>query len=269
MYEPLVSIIMPVYNAEKYLAEAIQSVINQTYKNWELLIVNDGSTDNSSSLLLKFNSDSRIRIFNQANKGVSAARNMALVNMKGDYFCFLDSDDTLPLKSIEERVRIFQKDFNITFVDGYVMVYDEHNRIIKNIWKPSFIGHSLSKLLQLSSSCFFGPTWMIRFDKKYKYHFEPTLKHAEDLLFYISIADQGIYTFLDKPTYCYRDRPGSAMKDIRGLGSGYLNLRDRLKEMNKFNLYNRSVFEFRIKKIMFLTFLRGGSIRDAIAYLFK
>jgi teichuronic acid biosynthesis glycosyltransferase TuaG len=91
----LVSIIMPVFNAGQFIEQAVQSVLDQTYGNWELLIVNDGSTDDSLHVVQKFN-DERIFIFHQANRGVSAARNAGLANMRGEFFCFLDADDILP-----------------------------------------------------------------------------------------------------------------------------------------------------------------------------
>ena len=75
----MISIIMPVYNSEKYISEAIESVCNQSYKNWELLIVNDGSTDYTSKIIDDFaKKDSRIKVFHRKNEGVSMARNFAL-----------------------------------------------------------------------------------------------------------------------------------------------------------------------------------------------
>lgn len=100
---PLVSIIMPLYNAEKYVAEAIESVINQTYKNWELIIVNDGSTDNSLVVAKKFESE-KIKIYSQVNSGASAARNHGLSMAKGEYIQFLDADDLISENKIEEQI---------------------------------------------------------------------------------------------------------------------------------------------------------------------
>ena len=97
-----VSIIMPVYNAGKYINRAIDSVINQSFQNWELLIINDGSTDDSEHKINEY-SDKRIKYFQQINQGVSSARNQGLRHMNGGYFCFLDADDYLPSGSIESR----------------------------------------------------------------------------------------------------------------------------------------------------------------------
>lgn len=93
---PLISVIVPVYNGEKFLAECLDSITGQTYQNIEILIVNDGSTDNSSEIIARFAAnDHRINIITQQNHGVSAARNTALKLMKGDYVTFVDADDIL------------------------------------------------------------------------------------------------------------------------------------------------------------------------------
>lgn len=93
----MISVIMPLYNNEKYVIEAIQSVINQTYKEWELLIINDASTDNSKNIVQKFlhqEKDNRIIFIDlKENKGVSFARNLGIKKSKGEYISFLDSDD--------------------------------------------------------------------------------------------------------------------------------------------------------------------------------
>lgn len=94
---PIISVIMPVYNTEEYIKEAIESVINQTFGSWELICVNDGSTDNSLNILLDYEKmDSRIKVINQLNSGsAAAARNVALKSSQGLYLHFLDSDDFL------------------------------------------------------------------------------------------------------------------------------------------------------------------------------
>lgn len=91
----MISVIMPVYNVEKYVSDCIESVLNQTYKNFELIIVNDGSTDNSLNEAKKYLCDSRVHIYSQENKGLSAARNTGLKCVKGDYIYFIDSDDVI------------------------------------------------------------------------------------------------------------------------------------------------------------------------------
>lgn len=109
--ERLVSIIMPLYNCEKYISESIESVISQTYYHWELLVVDDKSTDSSLSIVKNFaNKDSRIKVITlNSNMGPTHARNRAIKEAKGRYIAFLDSDDLwLPLK-LKEQVSFLKK----------------------------------------------------------------------------------------------------------------------------------------------------------------
>ena len=90
----LVSIIVPVYNAEKFIDETINTVLNQTYKNWELLLINDCSTDNSVKLIQKYLKDERIKLINnKENSRAAITRNNGIKKAKGRYICFLDADD--------------------------------------------------------------------------------------------------------------------------------------------------------------------------------
>jgi len=117
MNKPLVSIIIPTYNRADLLSRAIQSVINQTYKDWELLIIDDGSTDNTKEIVEEFvKKDPRIKYFYQENKGQGAARNLGIRESKGEYIAFLDSDDEFLENKIEKSVKIFNEDKNIGMI---------------------------------------------------------------------------------------------------------------------------------------------------------
>ena len=100
---PKISIIMPIYNSENFIKESLNSLINQTFKNFELICVNDGSTDNTLNILREYEKkDERIKIINQDNMGAGIARNVGMKNAKGDYLMFLDSDDIFEQKMLEE-----------------------------------------------------------------------------------------------------------------------------------------------------------------------
>lgn len=103
----MISVIIPVYNVEKYLVQCIDTVVNQTYGNLEILIVDDGSTDGSGALCDKYQ-DPRIQVFHTDNHGLSAARNYALDRASGDYIAFLDSDDWLELNAMEHFITTAQ-----------------------------------------------------------------------------------------------------------------------------------------------------------------
>ena len=106
MSNHLISVIIPVYNAEKYLSDCIHSVLEQTYPNFEVICIDDGSTDHSVQILKRFNS-SKIKIFTQANQGVSVARNFGLDQARGDLITFVDSDDVIDPHFLEKLVSIY------------------------------------------------------------------------------------------------------------------------------------------------------------------
>lgn len=261
---------MPVYNTGPFLRQAIESVIAQTYEDWELLVINDGSTDGSEQIIRVFaENDKRIVAFHQGNSGVSSARNLALKKMKGDFFCFLDGDDWLPPHSIARRLEKFSESINIEFVDGRVEVYDEPGRRIERIWQPKFSGHPKKALLRLSEHCFFGPTWMFKRHDRVISNFREDLTHGEDLMFNVDNATtDGIYTFVSDPVYCYRNRSGSAMKDINRLIVGYKTLYLKFSEHKEFDFLTRQIYLYKTGKISFLLSLRSGRIRKMIRQLF-
>lgn len=125
---PLVSIIMPCLNCELYISEAILSVINQSYKNIELIIVDDGSTDGTIGIIESFTRiDPRVRFFrnNEANHGVSIARNIGISESSGKFICFLDSDDYLLPESIMTRVDSFKN-------SDVKLIYGPYLRLLPN-----------------------------------------------------------------------------------------------------------------------------------------
>ena len=117
--EPLVTIVAANYNCDKYIAEFIESVISQTYKNWELIIVDDGSTDQSKSIVESFATvDSRVRLACRETdpKGANHCRNIGLSKAAGEYICFFDSDDLLPKYAIEQRVEEMEESPEMDFI---------------------------------------------------------------------------------------------------------------------------------------------------------
>ena len=123
MKNPKVSIVIPAYNHEKYVGEAIQSVLDQTFRDFELIIINDGSTDHTEAEILRFKDD-RIRYYSQENRGLSATLNRGIELARGEYFNFLPSDDAFLPDKLETQLRIFEEN--------------------PEYWGWSFLTHSLS-----------------------------------------------------------------------------------------------------------------------------
>lgn len=119
-----ISIIVPVYNSEKYLSRCIDSILNQTMKDFELILINDGSTDNSLSILKNYElKDSRIRVIDQKNVGVSKTRNKGIKLANGDYITFIDNDDTIKSDYLEKF---------LSFIGDYDMVIGGYQRVDSN-----------------------------------------------------------------------------------------------------------------------------------------
>ena len=133
MEEPIVSVIIPVYNAEKFLKQCLNSVISQTLKEIEIICVDDGSTDNTNAILKAFSEkDQRITVIHQQNAGAGAARNNGLRRAKGKYLSFLDADDFFEKTMLERAVSKIEED-QAEFVVFRCNQYLEDQKKFKNI----------------------------------------------------------------------------------------------------------------------------------------
>ena len=171
------SIIIPIYNAEKYLKKCLESVINQTYNNYELILVNDGSTDKSQDIIQEFSEKyNNITTFYQKNSGQSVARNFALEKVQGDYIIFLDSDDYLELNLLKTLNEYLLKYSNIEVLRFQANIVNEKNEIINKI---KF--HEFDNVTGEEAFCFFVEedvfdtpcfyTYNSNFWKKHKFKF--------------------------------------------------------------------------------------------------
>ena len=135
-FSDLISVIVPVYNAEKYLLDTMHSIINQTYKNIEIIVIDDASNDNSFNIVKQIN-DSRIRIVRlQYNDGVANARNVGIKNSKGEYIAFIDSDDLWENNKLERQIQYLNKNKGDLCFSGYTLI-NSNGTLIKRINIPS------------------------------------------------------------------------------------------------------------------------------------
>lgn len=147
----LVSIIMPSYNTGAFIKETIQSVLKQTYENWELLIVDDCSTDNTDEVVLPFLNDQRIRyIKNEINSGAAVSRNRALREAKGKWIAFLDSDDLWVPEKLEKQIRFMD-------VHGYAFSYTDYMIRLNGEWLPYvYTGPNVVNRRKMYNYCYFS-----------------------------------------------------------------------------------------------------------------
>ena len=132
-WNPLVSVIIPAYNAENTIESTMSSALSQTYSNIEVVVVNDGSIDNTENVLIsKFGNDSRVRVITQINQGVSVARNTGIEQSSGEYIVFLDSDDYLENSFVSTLISLISKSNSDIAFCAYRWV-DENDAILKSV----------------------------------------------------------------------------------------------------------------------------------------
>jgi glycosyltransferase involved in cell wall biosynthesis len=123
----LVSVIIPAFNAAPFIEETIKSIYGQTYSNWEVVVIDDGSTDNTSTICEQLN-NSKVKVIRQTNAGVAMARNNGLLSANGDFIVFFDADDLMSPEFLSVRVQALQQDPEIGFVGGLVETFPEINK---------------------------------------------------------------------------------------------------------------------------------------------
>lgn len=145
---PLVSVIVPCYNHEKYVQECIESVVNQTYKNIELIVIDDGSSDNSPKILQDLSKKYNFCFEHQKNRGLSGTLNKALELTSGKYICNLASDDYWELTKIEKQVSIMEANQNLGFCySDYTFVDKNSNPINENTYFKNITGYAFRRML--------------------------------------------------------------------------------------------------------------------------
>ena len=199
---PKVSVLMPVYNAEKYLIEAVDSILNQTFKDWELVIINDGSTDSSRQLLAQID-DKRVTIIdNEQNLGLIDTLNKGLGFCRGQYIARMDADDISMPKRLEKQVLFLDKYPDHIMCGTNALVIDNNGKItgkIRNLSDNEFLQINL-----LFSNPFVHPSTMIRREILAKNLFDKEYKHIEDYELWCRIATQGKIANLKDNLLLYR-----------------------------------------------------------------
>ena len=184
----LVSIITACYNSENYISETINSVLNQTYQNWELLIVDDCSTDNTKSLIKKFQkTEKRIKLFQlNENSGAAVARNKAIKEAKGTFIAFLDSDDNWLPKKLELQLEfMISNNYNLTHT-SYELIDHQGNSLKKTIVPAKILGYK-DMLYSNKIGCLTAIYNQSKIGKKYM----PLLRKRQDYALWLKILKTG------------------------------------------------------------------------------
>ena len=207
------SIIIPVYNTEKYIDECLTSLLNQTYSNFEIIIVDDGSNDSSYSICKKYQrKDNRIKLYKQKNSGVSSARNLGITKCNGEYILFVDSDDYLSYNALENIVKYTDNDTLISF--GYIKKYRNKEVIYKSVDKLYDNYNDILECIFLNSAIngyLANKVFSAKIIKKNNLKLDTKIHYSEDLQFtlkYLSFGSKLLNVNL--PLYYYRMRKSSA-----------------------------------------------------------
>lgn len=227
--EPLVSVIMPVYNYESYVEEAIKSILEQTYKNIEFIIVDDHSPDDSWKVIQTWaKKDKRIKAFrNKENLKIVGTLNFAISKSSGKYLARMDGDDRRELDSIETQVKFLEKNPDIVMVGGAVTFADSNMNPLNNRRYPKTDEEIREKLFRYSPFC--HASLLLRADTMEPYIFN----WAEDYDLYFRLAKKGKMANLDKILYNVRTHKASVS-------------RSKTRYQEKLTLYIRlrAVFEY-------------------------
>ncbi len=270
--QPKVSVIIPAYNAEKTIEKCLNSVIDQTYRNLEIIIINDGSQDETINKISKYREDKRVIIINQDNSGVSETRNRGIKKASGDYIMFIDSDDWLESNTIEELVNISRsKDVEVVRYNCYYQenkkitvpsLYNLANKKIKSedFEKERVIEHFLLNKEPIKNFV------MLLFIQKSVFEnglkFQKELYMMEDVYFYLNMFKEinSIY-FLDMALYHYCDNENSATKSPNKYKKNIYGIINTNKYIKKYLIENNIIVS-KIKE------LNGNHLRIICYYLY-
>lgn len=243
----LISIIVPVYNSEKYLFKCIESILNQSFTDFELLLIDDGSSDNSLQILKEFErKDHRIKLFSHANSGVSYTRNFGIKNSQGDFILFIDSDDWVETD--------FIKDFTNAYADNpnELLVAD----LLRNAKRKAGYENRLFEIKNQANECIQyrnflhngGPCAKL-FNRKVlidnQIFFHEKLTYGEDLVFLMNYLRKITHIrFLDAAKYHYEYNSNSASTKKHSFQNHYLFFNELNEFKNYLNLTDKSAEKY-------------------------
>jgi glycosyltransferase involved in cell wall biosynthesis len=195
---------MSVYNGEEFLKDAINSILNQTFTDFEFIIVNDGSTDATADILAQYK-DSRMKVFHQSNQGCVSARHLAISHAKGEYIAIMDADDIALPNRLEKTVAYLDEHPKVVLV-GSAFIDKSENTGLETIIKPPTEDHVLRRFL-LRYDPFKDPTNLIRkdaFEKAGRYK----INHGFDYELYSRLASMGKLANIQEPLAIIRRHDG-------------------------------------------------------------
>ena len=220
---PLISVIIPVYNGEKTIQETIESILNQTFSDFELLVINDGSQDSTLKIVSDIH-DSRIIFFSYLNAGVSASRNRGLSHAMGEFISFIDADDLWIPDKLEAQVKALQENPQVAVAYSWTDWIDESNQLLgRGSYLPEQ-GDVFAKLL-LNDFVASGSNCLIRRQALIEVGgFDESLAHGEDWDLWLRLAARYEFILVPSPQILYRVSPNSASFNVLEMERGSLKV---------------------------------------------
>jgi len=203
MSKTIVTIGIPIYNAEPFLKYAIESVLNQSYQNWELILINDGSTDNSLNIIQKYKSDNRVHIINDGeNKGLIYRLNQSIKLAKGEYYARMDADDIMHLSRIALQVSYLNNHREVDVVGSSYFSIDSNNCIVGKV-TANPLPTNLNSVLK--RGCFAHPSVMGRTEWFRKNQYDKSWVRMEDFELWIRTIPASNFRNIAEPLLFYRN----------------------------------------------------------------
>lgn len=266
MQDELVSVVIPCYNGASFIGETIESVLNQQYEQLEIIVIDDGSTDQSKSVINKFQ-DPRILYFYQENQGVSAARNKGLEKAKGDYIVFFDADDLMSSGFIRSRVNALKGNTTYQFVCGPIHTFPEIVHLkgaVRDI--PREVLHYLPDFGTCPSN------YLIRTSilKEHNIRFNECLSSTADRFFFLQLDRVAKGLYIEDAPLLYRVSTASMSNKLT------INLiNDNEEFLNELVIAQlipanlKKVFYYKIYYILGMGYIRTGASFKGMWYLMK
>lgn len=267
MNEPLVAVIIPCFNASKWIEYTLKSVFLQTYKNIEIIVIDDGSTDNSKEIVRGLSNDIKILTHvNCVNKGQASSLNLGIQNTQANYIAFLDSDDIWYPEKVKQQVEMFMKNVNIDLIytNGYVV--DESGDTVHELFDKMFIEDNKSESLLLDCYIRTPSSVMVKRRIFNKAGLFKEYLHSLDHDMWIRISEMGSLLFLNEYLTGYRIHSGQKSSSRRQWEDGFLILNESCKRYG----YGFNVKRKRLAVIYYrlgVFDLNSSSILKGVAFL--
>lgn len=227
----LISVIIPAYNAEKTIQETIESVLNQTHSNLEIIIINDGSQDSTLDIINSIQ-DARIKVFSYPNSGLAASRNRGFHHSVGDYVSFIDADDLWTADKLEAQLKALQTNSKAAVAYSWTDLIDESGQFLRSGNHTTANGNVYAQLLL---SCFVvsGSNPLIRRQAFIEVGgFDESLAASQDFDLYLRLAAQYDYVAVSSPQVLYRISPNSMSTNVHRHETTSLIVRERAFEQS-------------------------------------